>query len=84
MQLSGHSRSQAVVIGRSVLAIVLLLGLLQAGVVAALQFSAWRAYQLAESLVRLNQDAYGVRNFANLQAKESGLLMEALLAKRPG
>ncbi|MFB9158425.1 ATP-binding protein [Chromobacterium violaceum] len=83
MQLSGHSRSQAVVIGRSVLAIVLLLGLLQAGVVAALQFSAWRAYQLAESLVRLNQDAYGVRNFANLQAKESGLLMEALLAKRP-
>ncbi|MEN7431697.1 ATP-binding protein [Chromobacterium sp. TRC.1.1.SA] len=83
MQLSGRSRTQAMAIGRSVLAIVLLLGLLQAGVVAVLQFSAWNAYQQSELLVHLNQDAYGLRNFANLQLKESGLLMEGLLEKRP-
>ncbi|AXE31421.1 hypothetical protein DK842_16875 [Chromobacterium phragmitis] len=79
MQLGGRSRSQAMSIGRSVLAIVFLLGAAQAGVMVLLQLSAWRAYQQSELLVHLNQDVVQLSGFSDLQLRESGMLMSGLL-----
>ncbi|WP_139167053.1 PAS domain S-box protein, partial [Chromobacterium sphagni] len=75
--------SQAMAIGRSVLAIVLLLGILQAGVMLQLQVSAWNAYQQADKLVSLNQDAGLLYRFADVQHQESGQLRMLLLARQP-
>ncbi|WP_052877998.1 PAS domain-containing hybrid sensor histidine kinase/response regulator [Chromobacterium subtsugae] len=75
--------SQAMAIGRSVLAIVLLLGILQAGVMVQLQVTAWSEYRQADRLVELNQDSSLLYRFSDIQHQESGQLRALLLGRQP-
>ncbi|AUH51599.1 hypothetical protein CXB49_12610 [Chromobacterium sp. ATCC 53434] len=74
---------QAMAIGRSVLAIVLLLGLLQASVMLQLQWQAWDEYEQAGQLVEQNQDSALMFEFAGLQHQESGQIRMLLLRREP-
>ncbi|POA99790.1 hypothetical protein C2134_04780 [Chromobacterium sinusclupearum] len=75
--------SQASAIGRSVLVIVLLLGMLQIGVMLQLQIASWERYQQASQLTEWSGDADLLYRFAEAQLSESGQLRALLLGKPP-